>query len=192
MESAGSVAVAASLTIQSKLAKVHPVRVTLVQALKIALCCGCSSRDDLIDFIGSRHQSRALKSAGIGAFLLNEQEVCGICTELMQKAPTQALLDAINTPSFLNFQQRVELALTHTIAERTGRDAWKMPIVKALTVFLLHRDAQPHAPLGVVFGSIVRTDVRRLEDLHFQITQAPMQIIPLCELTDQLSNVVLS
>lgn len=189
---AGSVAVAASLTTQNKLSQVYPVRATLLQALEIALCSGCSSRDDLIDFISSRQQARALRRGGLDTLLLNEQEICGICAEMIQKEPTQALLNAINTAEFVGYKKRVEHALQHTLAERVGGEAWRSPIVRALTVFLLHRQAQPHAPLGVVFGSIVRTDLRRLEDLHFQITQSPLQIIELHELTKQLSQVVLS
>jgi len=84
----------------------------------------------------------------------------------------------------------VESALQFTLKEPIPAQTWSNPSTKLACVFSFHMFESPLDVLHTVFGSIVRADIRRCEDLHDCKCAHPLDTLAMCKTVECLSSVL--
>tara|TARA_B100001057_G_scaffold405885_1_gene419017 strand:- start:410 stop:865 length:456 start_codon:yes stop_codon:yes gene_type:complete len=98
--------------------------------------------------------------------------------------------EIVKEPLFVEREKRVRHALQFTITEESGSVMWERPMVKISCVLSFHMDASPVETLNAVFGSVVRSDLRRCEDLHEFETRDHLDTILAGNIVETVSDVL--
>jgi hypothetical protein len=98
---------------------------------------------------------------------------------------TAESLEASKTELFIKENTRVESALRSTIIESVQKAAWTRPVNRVATHVGLHFESYAEA-LESTLGNVVRSDLRRLDDLREDLDQRGVSTMHLASLVTAL------
>ena len=186
MTSAAAVSCVGSL--RSRLLQRWPVALSDVEVLTLGLACTAAHSDAVLELVCSRALAPIAKR-DCAELALNPEELTQLLALVATRTTTATVV--LNT-EFVARRKKVEAALVCTLAETSGAKLWLRPCVQMTTLFSFHTTTPPFATLDALFGSVVRADVRRAEDLHFAELEEPMDVMTLTELVEAVARVALS
>ena len=94
----------------------------------------------------------------------------------------------ISDELFKERAEKIEHALSCTIAESASKALWNTALVKLSCVLAFQFSHSPVECLEKIFGSLVRSDLRRCDDLHEKESTDPMDIVLLGEILECTSH----
>jgi hypothetical protein len=175
-------------SLRTRLAAHWPVPVDDVSLLTIGLSCTLSNAPDVVDLVCSRALAPLVKRHR-AALQLNPSEFTAL---LASVAGRGVATDVLQTTEFCERRKRVETALACTLAEANGARLWTRPATQIATVLAFHSQTQPFAALDAMFGSTIRADVRRAEDLHYAELCEPISVMTLTQLLETVARAALA
>lgn len=186
MANSGAVACAASL--RTRLAQRWPVALDDATVLTLGMACTLAHADDVVELTCSRALAPVVKRAK-AELALNPEELTALLAGVAARGVAP---DAARGDEFDARRTRVARALACTLAEQGGARLWARPAVQIAAVLSFHAPAAPFATLDALFGSVVRSDVRRAEDLHVDEIAAPMSVMLLTRLLEAVASAALA
>ena len=157
-----------------------PVEQSDHDAVMIGIACALNYSRNVIDMICSRH-STILIQENVQTIRFNAEEFVVSLKVLSTRIATIGSLadDAL----FAELVVSMESALRSTLSEPLAKQLWLRPTVRVAAALSFLGAAEPLVALDVIFGSVVRADARRCEDLHFShstIESNPRFVFDLC------------
>jgi hypothetical protein len=153
------------LEVKNRLQEIWPIRVSDRDALSTGLCCCMTNTGDALELMLNSRLS-SLVCSNIERISMNNAEFV-----LIIKHFSTRLVDGnslIRNKWFCDRRDKMEKALQCTVAENTCATAWQRPATQLAVVLALQCSQSPIAVLDSIFGSVVRSDVRRVDDVHFE------------------------
>jgi hypothetical protein len=167
-----------------KLVKWHALPVRADQLTFLVLASTLAHHKDVIEFClplqlaraASKNLSTITPSAEESNFLVSK-----VSKRISGKSKATQLL---NSNIFRERAERVQNALSCTFAEHSNRKLWEMPIVKVSSVLAFQLAHSPVGCLEQIFGALVRSDLRRCDDLHEREALDPVDTVVLGEMLE--------
>ena len=140
----------------------------------------------VVDLVCSHGLSTAIAAqpGGYESISLNGEETFALLAAVSQRA---GMVEVCRDAAFVERAARLQAALECTLAEPAAAAVWRRPTVQLACVVAMQAREPPFALLDAVFGSIVRADVRRVEDLHYESRETAQPAIVL--MSDMLEAV---
>jgi hypothetical protein len=175
--------------IKERVAKTVAQRLDDKQVLQLAIACGMREAEDVLGLLFPPNVAKAaLKHQSVTALTANEWRALfgpeinplrdGGITPVVQSAEFQQPIVAIGA------------ALRCTVAETSQAQRWARAWNKALCYVATHLH-NPGGALEAVIGTIVRSDSRRLEELHCTIDDEGCDTMLMSKLIIALSQSVM-
>tara|TARA_Y100000389_G_scaffold62579_1_gene58618 strand:+ start:5377 stop:5943 length:567 start_codon:yes stop_codon:yes gene_type:complete len=153
--------------IKERVAKTVAQRLDDKQILQMAIACSMREADDVLGLMFPPHVAKAaLQNQRVSALTADEWRMLfgheinplrdGGVTEVVKSQEFQTPINVIGT------------ALRCTVNEQQQKQRWGRAWNQALCYVATHME-DPHNALEVVIGAVVRSDMRRLEELHVTI-----------------------
>ena len=155
-----------------RIAAIHPAAVRSDEALVIGIAAHVGS-SDVIELVCPRALA-AKVVANMTSLSIGGEAFARLAAVVADRGVDQ---HAVASDVFAERRKRVENALLCTVTETNGRKAWARPSVQACAVLAFQSATPPFDVLAVLFGTVVRSDLRRLEDLHFQENESPADAV---------------
>jgi hypothetical protein len=187
---ASTVASAAD-AVRTRFASRCPKRLTLEQSTCLGMCAIISNRAPVIEFMFDRTVAR-VACASPKSFELNSDEWCAIVARSCATRPNDVMLDASRSDHFLERVASIENALQCTLSESNNKKKWDLLPTRVAVVLCFQTVDPPYPALGTVFGSVVRSDIRRCDDVHSHQHDHPMDIITLSTVIEAVARAALS
>lgn len=146
--------------------------------LQISLLAGCNEANALLDFAFDRTLASELK----------KQTAAAALTRREWTAMFRGVTVPVREANLGTSRAAMECGLTCTLAEQDQRRRWEIPVVQLLTYVALHSQEDVEEKVSDVLGEIIRTDVRRLEDVRTQLEQEGANILALSEAVSSISK----
>jgi hypothetical protein len=167
-----------------KLSRWHALPVSSEQVSLIVLASTLAHHKDVVEFCLPDKLARA-SLANLSSVTPSNEEADFLVSNIPNRA--SAKLKATNLASrdqFRNRAENVQNALSCTLAEPASKARWELPLVKVACVLAFQFSHSPVASLEQIFGSLVRSDLRRCDDLHEREAADPMDTILLAEVLE--------
>ena len=173
------------LDLRARISILWPVEINDLDALSIGMCGCISNSEDTIRLILNKNLSTViLHNFDNISFNIFEFKVAlkGFATKNVN-LPNNSLW-------FDEKLQKLESAFRCTLLESIAAESWTRPSVKIACVVAMHGKSSPVEALDSIFGtSLVRSDVRRVEELNFEfVAETP----PPFELSIILDRIVVA
>ena len=151
--------------VRSRITTISPI--SDVQLLTMSMLAGCNEAEDLLEFVASRNAYTELKN--------QIPQLCLLLSErtslFMAKNGTSDTAAVASSAAFRPVAAQMQERLTCTLQETEQKSRWKHPLPRLLCYICMHSKADVEEKMSVVLGSVVRTDVRKLEDLRSSFEQ---------------------
>lgn len=161
------VAIAAPVVgaLRQRIAAFWPRSLDDATVLVVGFCGFLGRCDDVLELACSRQLALAIARQPDGSVALNGEEALLILAAVAQKTASS---NVCRDPSFVERAARIAAALQCTLSEPAAAALWKRQSVQLACLVGFQSSEPPFRLLDAVFGSIVRADIRRVEDLHFE------------------------
>lgn len=186
-----STAASAADAIRARFSSHCPVRITIEQAMCIGICAKISHSLPVVEFIFDRIVSR-VSCSKMSSFELNSGEWCAIIARCCGSHANESMLKLSASRDFVQRVHEIETTLQCTLSEGTNKRAWKSIQTQVAVVLCFQTIDPPYPALDAVFGSVVRSDLRRCEDFHSSQQEESMDIITLATIVESVAHAVLS
>lgn len=161
----------AVIGVRTRLRAVWPLDVDDVRALVIGVCGTLTKSKDTIELACERRLA-PLVVQNLANLSINPAELLVILKTASTRGVALGALDAMEW--FGAQRDAARRALSCTIAEASGAALWAKPAVQLATVIAFQASTEVVALFDAIYGAVVRSDVRRVEDLHFEcLCRAP-------------------
>ena len=185
MQSATSSIVA---TLRARCAKVWPCALSDEMVLIIGFCGFLANSQHVEELVCPRSFFKVAK-AHASTLALNQSEVVAVLHEAAQRnVPCDAV---VANPRFEERATRVAAALRCTLAEASCAAVWARPIVRVVAVVAMQSPATPYDVLNSLFGSVVRADLRRVEDCSHEQLQTVIDPLLYTQLLEHVTRAAL-
>ena len=154
----------------------------------ISLCTSMARFSEVIELACTKQLSKAVIQHA-AKITPTHEELSALLAHAATKAHKQAEA-LVSEPLFQERAARVQKALQFTISEASGTAAWKLPMVKIACVVAFQAVYPPTDTLNTIFGSVVRSDLRRCEDLHECETKNPIDTMLFGDIVQIVSEVL--
>lgn len=138
--------------------------------LQMAMASALREPEDLLGMLFSTHLTKMVMKRKDDVALTHAE-----WTDLFGHTPgplrDSGLSHVIQSTEFQPCVQAIGSALRTTISEEQQSRAWARPWCQALCYVGMHMD-DPHKSIETVIGQVVKSDLRRIEDLHSRIDDA--------------------
>lgn len=151
-----------------RIKRVWPIDVADDVVLTIGLCLALSGAKPTLELALSRRLEAAV-AANSAAIAINAAEFTAVLVCVSKKPHALGKLE--KQPWFAQRTAKIERAMACTIAE--AKTAWARPSVRLACVLAFQATEPPVSTLDLIFGSVVRSDVRRIDDLFCETGQPP-------------------
>jgi len=174
--------------VRGRIRKLWPIETNDRLALFIGICVTFSNAKAVVELACSRHLAPIINS-NLEGLSINSAEFVAI---IPYSASCCANIASIaNTEWFCSRSAKIETALVCTLAESFAAAAWQKPGVK-LAVLVSFESTFPLLPtLDAILGAVVRSDSRRIEDLHFECLDETPDPTSVCQALEILCESVL-
>lgn len=143
--------------------------------LVVGFCGFLGGCGDVVELACSRQFAAAAALQPPSVVALNDEEALLTLAAVAQKT---AGGEVCRQPLFAERVARVAAALQCTLAEPAASARWKRPAVQLACLVGFQASEPPFRLLDLIFGSIVRADVRRVEDLHYDsVETSPIDVV---------------
>ena len=152
------------LDLRARILQVWPVEISDTDALSIGICGRLSNSADTIRLILNKNLSKVI---------LNNFENVAFNEFEFKVALKGFATKSVNLPKnslwFDDKIKKLESAFRCTLLESTAAESWTRQSVKIACVIAMHGKSSRIDSLDLIFGtSLVRSDVRRVEELNFE------------------------
>lgn len=154
----------------------------------IAVCTSMAEFGDVVELICNKQLAKMV-IANVAKIAPPPQDLSILLTYAAAKTHPKAG-EIVKEPLFVEREKRVRHALQFTITEEAGSAMWERSMVKISCVLSFHMDASPVETLNAVFGSVVRSDLRRCEDLHESETKDHLDTVLAGDMVETVSDVL--
>lgn len=157
--------------VRERVVRVLGVQHSESRALQLSLVCAMRQSDDVIGFLFDDRLVRSLTQAKRAGCALTAEEWNILFVpplSAMTAAGNAAIACETDAPDFAKAERQLTRALTCTLAEAEPRRRFALRWTRAtchLATHLSNATARLHACLG----SMIRGDIRRLDDLHITL-----------------------
>ena len=158
------------LGIRTRISEHWPIEVSDEDALAIGICCFLKNAEDTVAVISNRNLARVV-SNNAKSIAINDDEFGMAIKRLSLTAVNATALTSLEW--FEEKRDRVREALKCTLEERGAAEVWRRPSSQLACVLAMYGTENPILKLDSVLGSIVRSDSRRVDDLHFECLGDP-------------------
>jgi len=174
---------------QNAIASVHDRPVSDTAVAEIALMSTIHKNADIIEL--KLTKSMAVSVLGkIDKIKPSLDEVVLLLFCASRRNPTPTASRLFENSAVVEHVKRVEGALQNTLKEAVPSSAWASQTTKLACVLAFHVTSSPLDALNSIFGSIVRSDIRRSEDLHDSNSEVPLDSLELCRVVEALASVL--
>lgn len=135
------------------------------EALTVGLAATCDNHGELIEFLLDRQVARELKLVPKKEMALTFEEHSALFANV-RAARSDAMLALLGGVKLKEFVARVERDLECTICERDQKAAWALAATRVLAFLVIHSEFDTEEKFSHAVGGVVRSDLRRLEDLR--------------------------
>lgn len=181
-------AVACVASLRARIAQRWPIAIDDPAVLTLGLACTLANAGDVIDLVCSRALAPIVKRDA-ASLQLNADELVMLLSIVALRGVAP---DIVQGEEFAGRRRRVEAALQCTLAEANGARLWARPSTQLAVVLSFQAQAPPFPTLDALFGSVVRADVRRAEDLHFSELADPLSTMEMTRLLEAVARAVLA
>ena len=186
-----SAAASAAGAIRARFASHCPTKITIEQSMCLGICAIVANSKPVIEFIFDRVVSR-IACSKLPSFELNGAEWCAIVARCCASRPNEMMLKVATAMDFRERVAAVEDALRCTLSESGNKRAWAQSLqTRVVAVLCFQTSEPPYQALDAIFGSVVRSDLRKCEDLHSSQHDRPMDIITLATMVESVAHAVL-
>lgn len=182
-----SVVASSVLGVKARLANLWPVPVDDKLALSIGVCAHLSNSNETLELICNRRLYQAVV-VDTKAVSVNNSEFIAILKQFCARGCS--LVNTLESGWFAHRVERVERALLCTLSEPAAAALWQRPAVRIASVLVFSSDTQIVSSLDEIFGTVVRSDARRCDDLHFSFGTERTDPFELSELLDVVAGSV--
>lgn len=161
--------------LRDRISRVWPRSLDDATVLVVGFAGALSHLKEVVELVCSRQLSTALSTLK-DPISLNEQETLALLAAVAAKA---VAADVCRNEAFVERAHSLAGALQCTLLEPSAMATFKRPAVQLALLVGMQGAEPPFGLLDSIFGSIVRADVRRVEDLHdeFTTTKAPNTVL---------------
>lgn len=135
------------------------------EVLKIGLAASCGIPREVVQFVVDRQLAKEINALNTRNVALTSDEFKTLVFNL-QPLQHDQIASLIKGEIMTEFITRFERQMVCTISEQAQHDAWRLPHVKVLTYVALHSEDATEERVECCLGGMVRSDIRRLEDLR--------------------------
>ena len=187
-----STAASAAGAIRTRFALHCPTRITIEQSMCLGICAIVANSKPMVEFIFGRGISRVACSK-LSLLELNDAEWCAVVARCCASRPNALMTKVATAVDFVERVAAVEDALRCTLSEEGNKRAWAHSLQTRVAAVLCFQTSEPPYPaLDAIFGSVVRSDLRKCEDLHSLQHERPMDIITLATVVESVAHAVLT
>jgi hypothetical protein len=158
------------LGIRTRISEHWPIEVSDEDALAIGICCCLKNADETVAVLSNRNLTRVV-SKNAKSISINDEEFGMIIKRLSLTLVNATPLGSLTW--FKEKRDRVGEALKCTLEEKGVAEVWKRVSVQLACVLAMYGTENPILKLDSVLGSVVRSDSRRVDDLHFECLGDP-------------------
>ena len=157
-------------------------------ALEVAILASCNSNAELFEFFLPRHLRRVVGDAAEGIALTVAEFVAVAGHPNARRAGAADALAALESEEHATVLRcRLENALRQTLAETTQAKTWTSSRVRVAAILALHRERGFLEALNALLGEIVRSDLRRIEDLREDLLEEGINVFLIVNATRALT-----
>lgn len=170
----------------------HALPVSAEHVAIAVLASALAHHADVLEFCLPDRFAR-VATANLATLTPSTQETNFLVSRLPKRA--SAKVKAVKLASDTSFAERarsVEAALLCTLAEPAARSLWDRPLVKVACVLAFQFAHPPVECLELIFGSLVRSDLRRCDDLHESEAARPMEIVVCAEVLEVAAHALVA
>ena len=173
-----------------RISKVYAFPLANQVSASVAVATAMAKFEDVVELMCTKQLARAVlaNSAQLSLSVEESSRLLSYAATRSHPRATEAVAKAL----FKERTERIEKAISFTLAEISGTALWKLPLVQIACVLCTQGVAPPDQTLGAIFGSVVRSDLRRLEDLHESEKKDAMDTMLFAELIEIVSEAVSS
>jgi hypothetical protein len=167
-----------------KLVKWHALPVRADQLAFLVLASTLAHHQDVIEFCLPLQLARAA-SKNLASVTPSAEESNFLVSKVSKRMSGKSKAIQLSASNiFQERTERVEKALSCTFAEHSSRKLWEMPLVKVSSVLAFQLAHSPVGCLEQIFGALVRSDLRRCDDLHEREAVDPVDTVVLGEMLE--------
>jgi len=178
-----SSAARASNGVRDRLALLFPIEISDVDALVLGVACHLKN-EPLVDVCCSKRLAAVVRT-NMTHLAITPEDAVDVLSDAAAAAATADVVAAATDPLFLERKLLLQRALSSTLLEPIGSSQWNRPGIHLASVVAFVSES-PIELLTRLFGTIVRTDVRKIEDLHFQFQEHQIDTILLSTILEAL------
>lgn len=172
-------------TIRARVAPVGGSWLSDSECVQIALACKCRGSVDLLGVLFNRHVT-ALLSTQIANLAITDLEWRALFGHEVSHTRTADVTDITRSDRFRSETEKVVAAMRSTVVEATQKAAWQRPVTRVGAYICLHFDNHEDA-MEATMGGLVRSDLRRLEDLCAEMEDRGVDTMELAAMISALS-----
>lgn len=158
------------------------------ESLLVSIASGTRQAPELLDYLLNPTLAKRAKN-NVKATAMTAEEWVHLYGPEARPTRTQKLDSAVSQKAFEASTEKLCTALRCTVEEATQKAVWARTWTKASCFVALHVH-EPEVMLEACLNSIVRADLRRLEDLRADIDDEGVQTMMLAEIMEALAQSV--
>lgn len=186
--SASAYVAQAVLAVHTRLRPLWPIMIADSNALVIGVCGVFTNASPTIDLVCNRRLG-PIVNVNLEKLAVNSAEFTVIVKHLSVRGATT---DGLETSAwFLSRKARAEKALICTLAEAGVASVWQKPGVQLAVVLTFQCKTPPLPTLDEILGAVIRSDSRRVDDLHYECLNETPDPASLCKALEILACCVL-
>ena len=183
-------AASAANAIRLRFSKVSPLKLTVEEGLRMGVVVTLFNSTELVDFLFSRQIASVVK-ANRTNLSLNDAEWSEITRQCCFKHASDQMKRLLGNGQFTDNIARLEKVLEFTLQETACAGKWASLTTKVVTLLCFQSSSAPNSALNGIFGSIVRSDLRKCDDFHAVQQDNPLDIIIVSALIESVVAAVL-
>jgi hypothetical protein len=133
-----------------------------VDLMTMSILAVCNEAEEALEFVCSRSTYRELKSQ-IDDLSLRSEEWSALFSD---RCVSSGCVDVVSSEGFRAISKRIEEGMPCTLMESDQSRRWGHPLIRVAVYVALHSKRDVEERVSAAIGSVVRTDVRKLEDLR--------------------------
>ena len=178
----------AILAVHARLRELWPIAVADSTALVIGMCGICTNAQTTVELLCDRRLAPVVV-LNLETLATNAAEFQTIMKHMSARG---AALNGLETSDW--FQSRkalVEKALLCTLAEAGVAIAWQKPSVQLAVLLTFQCKTPPLPTLDDILGAVIRSDSRRVDDLHYECLRETPDPASLCRAFEVVAESIL-
>lgn len=177
--------------LRAQIATFHHLLVNDAAILTIALLNRVDVGGELLDLEFAPDLAKKLKANRLKLACAPE-EIAAILVLFTGSCGNESVSALLAAPAIAERVAKVEGALKCTLLEKSQTQRWAMLPTKVAIGFCFHEPIGSRLPtmaLEAVIGGVVKSDVRRLEDVHDEMSTSPLDPLSLSALAACIASV---